>query len=406
LYPIEKEYLTPTWDEKFLGIPILKNFVTGISSKRIEFIQSNNYKYFNDLECEYEYLKTSQNFKGKKDVSFTIAKNKSEIDLSSDKKITVILTIEGTNNFYPTKNVNKADIGAVLSNIEKVKQWEHPVLWVTMAHHFYNGFVSHEKSLISEVLLLGDIDQSEGMNQPLSSITNYTYFTEEGLKVIDALLSTSNGRRILIDIKHVDYRGRKQYFQHIKTNYGNQIPVIISHAAVGNTDASEPPVFNTWTINLNNDDIYAVCETKGIIGIELDQRILGFDELKKYKKGKHEHFNSLGKKFSLEMIWNNIRYIAEKASEIKTYNPTFDLSEPWDIIAIGSDFDGVINPANQFPTLVQMPELREGLTEHIKDYITSTACSSNLKSQTTSTPEQIAEKIFFGNAYRFLQLNL
>jgi len=406
LYPIEKEYLSKTWDEKLFGIPLLKNFVTGISAKRIDFIQSDDYKYFNDLECEYEFLQTLEHFPGKNDATYFITKNKDDLSRITDNNIAVILTIEGANNFYPTKYVNKTHISEVLANINKVKQWPHKVLWVTIAHHFFNGFVSHEKSLISEVLLLGDINQEEGMNQPLSDIPNFTYFTEEGLKVIDALLSTENGQRILIDLKHVDYRGRQQYYEHLKINYSNTVPIVISHAAVGSPDGTMPPWFNPWTINLNNNDIEAICITNGIIGIELDQRILGFYELKDYKKAHHQSFNKIGEKFSLELIWNSIKYVAEKAAYYKNALPAeINFDEPWDILAIGSDYDGVINPINQFPTLVQMPKLRKGLTTLISNYLSDPSCDPVLKSLTSSTPIEIIDKIFYRNARRFLERN-
>jgi microsomal dipeptidase-like Zn-dependent dipeptidase len=409
LYPIEKEYMTETTDEKVLGIPVLKNFITGISDERIDYIQSEDYKYFNDLECEYEYLQTLQNFPGRKNRKYFIAKDFSHLNTHQSEAnkdtVAVVLTIEGTNNFYPTKYVNKTHISEVLLNIEKVKQWEHKVLWVTLAHHFYNGFVSHEKSLITEVVYIGNIDQEEGMNQPVSEIPNFTYFTEEGIQIINTLLSTENGRRILIDLKHTDHRGRRQYYELIRSNYENKVPVIISHAAVGSPDASMPSYFNPWTINVNDDDIYAVCSTKGIIGLVLDQRVLGFNELIQYKKVHHLPYYKIGKKFSIELCWNSIRYIAEKVAEFKTFDSALPVNEPWDIICIGSDYDGVINPINQFPTLAQMPELRKELTKAISNYMNSADCNVNVKTLTTSTPEQIIEKIFYGNAYRFLEEN-
>jgi microsomal dipeptidase-like Zn-dependent dipeptidase len=244
------------------------------------------------------------------------------------------------------------------------------------------------------------------MNQPISDIPDYTYFTEEGIKVIDTLLSKNNGPRILIDLKHIDYRGRKQYYEHIRKNYGNEIPVVISHAAVGSPDDTMPPWFNPWNININNADIEAVCLTNGIIGILFDQRVLGFNELKQYKKARHISYNKLGKKFSVELIWNSIRYIAEKAAYLKNASPSdVTLAEPWDILAIGTDFDGIINPINQFPTLSEMPKLRKELVKVISEYFSSPICDPILQAQTTSTPEEIVEKIFYGNAMRFLAQN-
>lgn len=409
LYPIEKEYMTKTWDERIFGIPLLKNFVTGISSLRIKFIQSDKYKYFNDLCCEYEYLKTLSNFTTPKGNKYFIAQNFTHIidNLNEEDNDTlgVVLTIEGSNTLYPTKYIEDSDLPQILENIETIKQWPHKILWIGLAHHFYNGFVSQEKSLIEEVTFLGHIDQKEGLNKKLSEIPGFTYYTENGLKIIDALLSTDNGPRILIDVKHSDFRARKQYYQHLKNKYNNTVPVVISHAAVGGNSPEIPPYFNTWTINLNDDDIYAICSTKGIAGIEFDQRLLGFKELKQYKKQHHMHYCRLSKKFSVELVWNSIRYIVEKAAAYKIAEPELPIADPWEIIAIGSDYDGVINPLNQFPTLAEMPALKSAIQQKIETYLQDTSCDPNVKTLTISDPAHIANLIFYANAYAFLENN-
>jgi hypothetical protein len=409
LYPIEKEYMTKTWDEKIFGLPLFKNFVTGISSQRIKFIQSEKYKYFNDLNCEYEYLQTLSHLPASKGKKYFIARNFNQIDstLKEENKNTigVVLTIEGSNILYPSKYINDSDLPEVLKNIETIKHWPHKVLWIGLTHHFYNGFVSHEKSLIGEVTFLGNIDQKEGMNKPLSEIPEFTYYTENGLKIIDSFLSTDNGPRILIDMKHSDFRARKQYYRLIKNKYNNTVPVVLSHAAAGGNSPGMPAYFNPWTLNLNDDDIYALCATKGITGIEFDQRLLGFKELKKYKRQHHIHFCRLSKKFSVELVWNSIRYIAEKAAAYKFAEPDLPVSNPWEIIAIGSDFDGIINPVNQFPTLVYMSELKQALQGKIEIYLNDLSCDPYVKSLTTSTPTQIADQIFHDNAYKFLERN-
>lgn len=409
LYPIEKEYMTKTCDEILFGVPILKNFVTGISTKRIKFIQSDKYRYFNDLSCEYEFLKTFQHYTTTKNQKYVIARDfehlSEQITEDDKNKVSVVLTIEGSNTLYPTKNVDPLDINTVLNNIEEIKSWPHRVLWISLAHHFFNGFLSHEKSLIDEVVGLGNIDQTQGMNKPVSDIPDFTYYTENGLKVIKALLSTTNGRRILPDLKHADFRARKQYYSLIEKEYNNKVPVVISHAAVGGPSPELPAYFNSWTINLNDDDIYALCATQGITGIEFDQRLLGFKELREYNKKHRIRFCRLSKKFSVDMIWNTIRYIAEKAAAYKVANPALPITEPWEIIAIGTDYDGVINPINKFPTLASMPKLKILLQERIEVYMHGSQYDANVKALTQSTPAQITDGIFFGNAYNFLKAN-
>ena len=114
--------------------------------------------------------------------------------------------------------------------------------------------------------------------------------------------------------------------------------MVVSHAAVGITTPEK--WFNTWTLNLNNADIDAVWRTNGLIGVELDQRILGFDELKTYKKDKGLKFDKMSAEFNSELVWNAICAIATRCAE---NNKQHQVSgNPWRNISIGSDYDGFV----------------------------------------------------------------
>ncbi|TAJ11589.1 hypothetical protein DMA11_16160 [Marinilabiliaceae bacterium JC017] len=403
LYPIEKEFLLATCDQKVTGLPLAKNLVTGVTSARIKYIQSDRYKYFANVEAEYEYLKTSSQEPSSKGQKFHIAGSYAEVDAILKKEpnaIVIIITIEGANVLYPTKEIRKEDIGAVLANIQAMKNWEHPPFFITLAHHFYNGFVSHEKSLVSLVTTLGKMNQKPHMNQPVSAIHDLEYFTEEGLQVIDAMLDDTNGKRILIDVKHIDYRGRKQYYALLEEKYNNQVPVIVSHGAIG--AKVEGDIFNDWTLNLNDDDIAAVWKTNGLIGIELDQRVLGFDKLLKYKKRKKEHPKRLSPEFNSELVWNAMHYIAGKCADI-IEEKGLQGADPWSVLTIGSDYDGLINPINKYPTLVSYPLLKEHLVKHARKFKASG--DSVLHKHTRQTPEELVDQIMHENGLNFLKKN-
>lgn len=168
LYPIEKEFLSKTLDQKLTGCPILKKMVAGIGSRRIKYIQGSSYNYFQDLEAEYEYLKTLSKKAADNGRKFSIVSDFSQLVqlLEEDPNaLAVVITIEGANVLYPTSQICKEDISKVLANIDRMKAWEHPPFLMTLAHHFYNGFVSHERSLVDFVTKLGKMDQSVGRNQ-------------------------------------------------------------------------------------------------------------------------------------------------------------------------------------------------------------------------------------------------
>lgn len=205
---------------------------------------------------------------------------------------------------------------------------------------------------------------------------------------------------VLIDMKHMSLKSRLDLYVHRRLK-GYQVPILASHMGVTGYSISEwknalesaqllrmetPCVeivtnrktagkwgflnkafsFNPWTINLMDEDIEEVVNSKGLIGVSLDVRILGWQDLK--SKGDKSELMSLedfryffperyaritgvkptedteswlipGKdeRHPLALCFNIIHIL----SVIQTRN---DLSEPWHYICLGSDFDGLINP--------------------------------------------------------------
>jgi hypothetical protein len=92
---------------------------------------------------------------------------------------------------------NNADFDSLNNSITTIKSWEYPPFFITFAHHFYNELCGQAESLTS--LLKKLADQSDGLN---------TGFTPLGEQVLRSLLDTSNGKRILIDVKHMSQKYR------------------------------------------------------------------------------------------------------------------------------------------------------------------------------------------------------
>jgi microsomal dipeptidase-like Zn-dependent dipeptidase len=108
--------------------------------------------------------------------------------------------------------------------------------------------------------------------------------------------------RILIDVKHMSLKARKEYYRILRTDFPNEnIPVIASHAAVTGTsyqnikafcqNAGDPGLikvryvmpsghiagtrFNPSSINLYDEEIDIIIRSGGIIGLNFDERLLG-----------------------------------------------------------------------------------------------------------------------------------
>ena len=228
LYPLEKGFVLGKPGSGFGG-DILKDLIMGIGRERIDYLQKMP-DYFTDLELAYEYYKQLDGrviqLEGEK-CRYKIVSHFDEIVLDSVdpvKTIYLILTIEGASVFNTGLELmnRKLDKDEVRRNIKKVKNWEHRLFFLGMAHHFYNELCGHAQSLHGIPAWSGN--QKNGMN---------TGFTPFGIEVLHKLLDNTDGKRILIDIKHFSVKSRKEYYDILDNDYRSEnIPLIVSHGAV------------------------------------------------------------------------------------------------------------------------------------------------------------------------------
>ena len=390
LNPIEKGFFTSrTGTGRFADR--LYDFTTGISAKKVNFVQRNK-DDFNELNCEYEYFKQLDNAEliiyGKK-VRYRLTSDYNDIvnNLSGPNNIiSVVLSFEGA-NLFSNDNSQLPDPQTVFSNIDKVKNWHHPPVFVSLCHHFYNHLAGHARSFRGLTRLL--IDQTPGLN---------TDITPLGRGVVHRLLDKTPGRRIYIDIKHMSRKARSAYYTMLETDYLNEkIPVIASHGAVsGYPRLADSPqkekngLFNGVDINFCDDEIIKIAASGGIFGLQIDKRrITNRCEQRKIKffslsgSAKLKRWNSL--------VWNQIRHIADLLDS--------NGLPAWDIICIGTDFDGVVSPIDGYWTSSEIQHLHTNLIEFADEYLRHKIFrlpSNNISSV------KILNKIFSENALTFL----
>jgi len=395
LYPIERSF----FDNKLKTgdfNDMLLNFITSVGKKRIDYIQSIT-DYFSDLENEYNYLKQLDGKKvtlaDRASYQYILAKNATDLDIilnqdtKEDKKINsiaVFVTFEGGHAFGTGINpkTNPANTELVLANVDKVKNWEHRPVFITLAHHFYNELCGHAQSLTG--IVKKATDQSYGMNEG---------FTSLGLSVVEKLLDNSNNKRILIDIKHMSRKSRLEYFSLLETKYKNEeIPVIVSHGAVIGNE-KDKHFFLQDDINFYDDELIKIAETSGLFGIQLDERRIvaaGDNELKKthgLERRKVLFHSSV-------LIWRQIQHIAELLDSKGLF--------AWGIQSLGSDFDGIINPLNGFWTAENYPTLSDYLLMQAHNYMKEFA--NNLtQPQNRIDAEEIVNRVMGDNTYQFVQ---
>lgn len=416
---------------------LIQHLTMRIPVRTIDYILSDEYDYWSFLQDEYAFLCAKDNEKTTNEIitlgfarkilesnkrrrkkypdqyqatgKYIIPKNKKDILKNMSKDVIIMpLTIEGSHVF----SVGDVSELNMLERIDHIKnEWDHPLFFITFAHHFYNGLCGHAHSMpgITDVL----VDQSHGMNQG---------FTDIGWRMIRKFLSLDeqNNRvdtesyRILIDVKHMSAKSRMEYYEQIikpTLAKGDVIPVIASHCAYSGQDRlqdlidalehendqyrliKEESPYYAWNINLCNEDIEMIYQTGGLFGISFDKRMLGMSADKRVEKS--EKINSI------LAVWNQVKAILKVIYD----NPMYSMDEKkkaWDIISIGTDFDGYIDPLSSYKTANELHQFKTDLTLYIQAMVDTTDMDILYHIDEDFTVEMAVEKICYVNAIDFL----
>ncbi len=390
LYPFEQQWFRPkvelNQDLKNLLISAYLNF----PEKRIEQILSPEFNYFQQLEQEYEFL-ISETQKNEYPLAI-VPKTRQELTdhLNSDR-IIIIPAIEGAHAFISgnSADVNNLDHQQVINNILNFKT-KTPLFYVTIAHHFNNGMFQHAKSIYGKGELI--YKQNAMPDEPI---------TELGWKVIKCLLSMSqecqNTRRVVIDAKHLGIFARKELYKFIHLNTKQTIPIIYSHGAFSGLDklddlftlylsGSTYKGFRAFETNVTTEDLWVIYKNKGLLGIMLDDHKLGRLTLWQWLFKRDQRW--------IYLLVNNFMAMVERL--VQVYGAKNDV---YDIFALGSDFDGVINPLNKYPTASQLPQLAH-------DFIKVLSQNRKFKKYSFGyTASEIAQKVFWHNTLNFILNN-
>ncbi len=450
LYPIEKGFFRDKFfrvlrakkgirtGKKHTLLDMAQTKFMGISKERVEFFQGKEiegeiYDYWDELQKEYDfYLKgankvnevcvdtweNGQRVQYKTKGSYQIAKTPADVteSVNSPDQVAVVLTIEGMHalgigNPDVAQDIPlhllKERIAALKGESKTIPNWEHPVFFITFAHHFDNTLCGHAHSF-PNIANKCFLDQSKNLEAG---------FNSKGLEIakdmlgLDEQLKDTGSRRILLDVKHMSPQARADYYQHIVEPYNSsadvkkKLPIVASHVGYSGAQTLEQLIeeshlektkglfgkynrsdnferddFYAWGINLCDQDIEQIHKSEGLLGLAFDQRILGVR-----KKERRE---------------NNIDAFTRTIERIVLVPFKADLDNPaaiWDTISIGTDFEGYIDPLDPYPTAMEFKnfaeDLKGGLYQLKKR---SPFLFGDLE------VEEIIQKISFGNAYQFL----
>ena len=385
MYSPEKDFFLGDIDNSFL-----ENAVTHFGTTWIDEIKSPKNDYFKTLKCQFRFIEelNGKDIKiGNETYRYRIIQSGKELEeaLISQERNTVFLiyNIEGGHNLFRQINTKEETSQTIVPESIEFLKSKAP-LYVTMAHHFYNQLTGHCISFSDSVA--GHLDQKFGSDLGLRP---------QGESVIRQLLSTDNGPRILIDIKHMNPRARNQYYTILdemeRESYG-KIPIIFSHGGANGMDSFTThrinnPLLHHEEIGLYDDEIIRLVRSGGLFGLNLDERVMSSPEtLKKtkcYKWPKRRFFETS------KLIWNNIEQFVRVCAT--------ESLNPWPHICIGSDYDGIINPINGFWTLKYMPRFKTYLQKHLHKFL-----RENKKMDFGMTEQEIIDGIFSRNTTDFI----
>lgn len=394
--PMERELiLSRNREKKRKKGKLLLDLVQGIGKKRMNYLFDLN-DYFSDLTKSYHYLFDLQNVPktlGGKSVTYRLAETYDQLDFSNEETINIILSMEGGHVFNSNIKMDLADPALktqMLANINTMKsEWEFTPFFVSPAHHFKNGLCGQAKSLtgIAGLAYKQHLDANQGI-------------TAIGYAVIDSLLSKENGKRIFIDMKHMNLKSRKDCIEYLTTGkYQNEkIPLISSHGAVNN--GSRPS--NNTEINFYKEDVLAIAKSGGIFGVQLDARRLRKTKYGSKRRGLNNSIERKGLYKRAFFVWRQIEMTALWVYEKKKTDPAFEAIDPWGFQVIGSDFDGVVDPLDGYWTHSHIPLLHEYLLLQARTFLATTKAMA-LPDYLKLFPQLIVNKFMFENANGFLQ---
>jgi microsomal dipeptidase-like Zn-dependent dipeptidase len=170
--------------------------------------------------------------------------------------------------------------------------------------------------------------------------------------------------------------------------------------------------------NLFDEEIKEVYSTGGIIGITMEERALGWggynykinpatvDALSNYfEKNYAGSLNGkarqkLKKDLQVaEPFVRNLFYIVENSGKFES-DVVNGTTKSWEHVAIGSDFDGVMNPIDICPASSYIPEFYEFLRQNLAWYASYMGKTNLLLSK---SPSELLDRVFYLNGETFIK---
>lgn len=391
---------------------LVHSLVLRYSQERLKHFLSGRYDYWEEFEEELAYLQRRDGVRSEAQIQhedghaqavsglyhlIRDARHLQEVIEGDDEAVALVLSIEGGHTFSIGPDQERLPEEVIFERVQKLKALPTPILFITLAHHFDNGLCGHAHSIPGVVGAL--TDQRRRMNEGFEAQDDLGMRVTRSLLDLNEDLEPLGGRRILIDTKHMSPLTRRQYYSRIIDPYNaahpeRPIPVLISHGAYSGvatldeamanadkeTNGWRAGLFNAWGINATDEDVRAVHRSRGLIGLILEERILGTPGQTEREALPQVLMQQLGALVDVIMVDHNLSDDEKR--------------RVWDCICLGTDFDGVIDPLTCYPTALSLPTLADDL----RAWLSARAQTRFIDDIGVDT---LVEKICWRNAYDF-----
>ena len=420
--PIERQFINSSsfYNEKNKKATV--SCVTGIVANQL-FLRQREIDYFSDLVNNIQYLKRFENKPyriGGFQYYYTLIQKKSEVDsvIANPDHIGLVLTVAGGHALGHSIYINEGITSLeeyhdlVIQNVKRLKGLlpfsdnsdeyiQTPILWMSPCKNYENGLGGAANSMTkAQQSVFG---KPNDLNEGPSDL---------GKEVLEMLIS-KDGRRILVDIKHMSLKFRRFYYQTVEraSILGEQIPIVCSHTGISglswqgglykkrdDDSKNNNSYLNHWQQNLSEQDIKKIAASRGLIGITLDKTVLGgqlaLSEIESTVAGTVQR-----RKACVKLFLANVLTVIDKVGT----------PAAWNIIAVGSDFDNMYEPLDPYPSAEYLPDLASDIQEFLErpEDIGSEFPAKKIKELMFNySAAEITEKIMSLNAVEFIRRNL
>ncbi len=333
--------------------------------------------------------------------------------LKDPKRLGVVVSIEGAHALgegpltpelldspdYQSQVMEHLDILKGIRPMDRAGNFlPFPVTVMSLNHFMWNGLGGHAKTFGQAFGLL--LPQTEGIN---------TGPTPLGERVVQRMLDREVGRRILVDVKHMSVASRAWYYAQLDQmrTLGDTVPVVATHVGIagaswttiGNPKAQQLLKTSEWLnqndISLFDEDIHAIAQSHGILGLMLDKYRVGGTKGNAAVDESHVGSQERRKTYVHLLVLNMMEVV-----------DVLQTPAAWDIISIGSDFDGMISAMETYDQGIQMPTLRDDLLAYFDDPQDLWDVYPRRKVQRYMyglTAEQIVNRVMGGNLVAFTE---